>query len=89
MIGSLVGLAWFRKGVAYAERPLPRKRTGGPTNLSIEEVARRTGYSDASYFGKASRRRVGSTPTAVRRQHTHLPLSTVLVHGAPRIEEMT
>jgi AraC-like DNA-binding protein len=54
----------------------------------MAEIARRTGFTDASYFGKVFRRRTGATPRAIRRQHTHIPFSTVLHHGAPRIEEM-
>lgn len=38
------------------------------TRLRVDEIARRTGYSDPLYFSRAFRKHFGSPPTAIRRE---------------------
>jgi len=38
------------------------------TDLSIEEIARHSGYTDPDYFARVVRKTVGVSPTEFRRQ---------------------
>lgn len=44
-------------------------------DLSVGEIARRTGFSDQSYFTKVLKSQVGSTPTEFRAKRKQLPKS--------------
>jgi AraC-like DNA-binding protein len=41
------------------------------TDLSVREVAMRTGFSDTAYFGKVFRENTGMTPLAFHRRYRH------------------
>ena len=46
------------------------------TNLSVTEIAMRTGFSSQSYFAEIFRKHCGATPTEYRRQHSAVPQET-------------
>lgn len=61
----------------HAQRLKLAKRLLLDGNLNVNEVAQRSGYSDAAYFRRRFKRREGLAPGVFRRMYSHMHLNSV------------
>lgn len=64
--GDTVAGRWRQLRLGHARQLLSQRRLAG---LSVAEVGRRCGYTDASHFGRDFQRDAGVTPLSWRQQH--------------------
>ncbi|MGS5086786.1 helix-turn-helix domain-containing protein [Hydrogenophaga sp. A37] len=65
-VGDTVAGRWRQLRLGHARLLLSQRRLAG---LSVAEVGRRCGYTDASHFGRDFQRDAGVTPLRWRQQH--------------------